>query len=496
MNNRIDGFVEQQGVGILPSFPAVEIPVHNASIYVQSDISKIVHKPADSRIEILLQPKSTRRCQNPVFKGRISGWSLSTIDFKTSHNKHDDSNVVVGTYDRSQMPMSGKYFVEIIVVLCENYGIDFRTVNLKNQCLEDTKMGNHRITEGNGFASIDVVVVDDRSLSQPKDSRGQWLHRSFLAKEKEERDARAHRYSTESYNVGGDIPTPEPLFTRYQPEECMISERNFKLSKNTEFCQNLVDRKRFDAYTFRWNEGPDEILNKDVLKLPVKKDGNGRSKSKSKQHHIHVCFVGASHSRVLKNKCQSLLDRSRKRADRKGESPLDVECSFMEVLFPPDLTDDWVLSNLGGKRCTHAVVGLFQWPFSFAQNQQNWTFSDWKAEMTTVSKILETAARSNDIPLQRVLLRSAHPNGFKWQISSCPPGDMRSPPNARLASRILQEIVEGFSRDANNSPIISFIDTSFVTDPVWDSPEDWSHYNLEEGSVEAKLILSEILNDI
>eukprot|EP00531_Pseudo-nitzschia_arenysensis_P003589 CAMPEP_0116155362 /NCGR_PEP_ID=MMETSP0329-20121206/22268_1 /TAXON_ID=697910 /ORGANISM="Pseudo-nitzschia arenysensis, Strain B593" /LENGTH=112 /DNA_ID=CAMNT_0003652393 /DNA_START=191 /DNA_END=529 /DNA_ORIENTATION=- len=104
------------------------------------------------------------------------------------------------------------------------------------------------------------------------------------------------------------------------------------------------------------------------------------------------------------------------------------------------------------------------------------------------------AARNVNFPLQQILLRSAHPNGFKWQISRCPPGDIRSPPNAKLASGILREIAESYSdADDNEDPIVNFLGTGFVTDPVWDSPEDWSHYNLEEGSVEAKFILSEIL---
>jgi len=40
---------------------------------------------------------------------------------------------------------------------------------------------------------------------------------------------------------------------------------------------------------------------------------------------------------------------------------------------------------------------------------------------------------------------------------------------------------------------VSYIDTDFITGPVWDSAEDWSHYNGEEGSQEIKYILSEIL---
>ena len=40
---------------------------------------------------------------------------------------------------------------------------------------------------------------------------------------------------------------------------------------------------------------------------------------------------------------------------------------------------------------------------------------------------------------------------------------------------------------------VSFLNIDFITGPVWDSAEDWSHYNGEEGTEEVKYILSEIL---
>ncbi|KAL3922697.1 MAG: hypothetical protein SGILL_002064, partial [Bacillariaceae sp.] len=44
-------------------------------------------------------------------------------------------------------------------------------------------------------------------------------------------------------------------------------------------------------------------------------------------------------------------------------------------------------------------------------------------------------------------------------------------------------------------PPVSFIDTSFLIDAVWDSAPDWSHYAGEVSVMEAKFIISEILKD-
>jgi hypothetical protein len=118
--------------------------------------------------------------------------------------------------------------------------------------------------------------------------------------------------------------------------------------------------------------------------------------------------------------------------------------------------------------------------------------------MTNVANILEKAARGDQIPLRRVLLRSAHPNALGNEHSQCPPKDFRSLPNADVATSILKEIAEGFSSEANNNnetPIVSFVDTGFLIDPVWDSSVDWSHYRWEAGEMETKFILSEILNE-
>ena len=87
------------------------IPMNMHSSFVESEVSRIIHSPSESRIEVHLKPM--RRCKNPLLKGRISGWSLSMIEFD---NITDDK--VIGHYDLYHTPVSGTYHVEILVVSC------------------------------------------------------------------------------------------------------------------------------------------------------------------------------------------------------------------------------------------------------------------------------------------------------------------------------------------------------------------------------------------
>ena len=97
------------------------------------------------------------------------------------------------------------------------------------------------------------------------------------------------------------------------------------------------------------------------------------------------------------------------------------------------------------------------------------TLADWKEEMTRAIQLLEDLARDGANPLQKVVLRPAHANANKRDILACPARDFRSLPNANEATMILREIAQDFSQ---HDDIVSFVDTSFIIDPVWDSATD------------------------
>lgn len=94
----------------------------------------------------------------------------------------------------------------------------------------------------------------------------------------------------------------------------------------------------------------------------------------------------------------------------------------------------------------------------------------------------------------------------KWTINACPPVDFRTPLNAKKANTFLEEIAKEFGEEDKTTqqnqtnkteilpPIpVSFLDTSLIIDPVWDTAEDWSHLNGHEGTQEIRYILEDIL---
>ena len=113
--------------------------------------------------------------------------------------------------------------------------------------------------------------------------------------------------------------------------------------------------------------------------------------------------------------------------------------------------------------------------------------------MTRVAKTLEQDVLGNS-PLRRVILRSAHPNALKRDVSVCPPRDMRNPHTANVATTIMRDIAKTFS---SSSPAFSFLNTEFLMNPFWDSAYDYNHYEHgnEAGMAESKFILSEILKE-
>ncbi|OEU11663.1 hypothetical protein FRACYDRAFT_244782 [Fragilariopsis cylindrus CCMP1102] len=247
----------------------------------------------------------------------------------------------------------------------------------------------------------------------------------------------------------------------------------------------------------------------------------------------HVCFVGLSHSGTLVKKCNSLLQRHRKKQKKRKRKdnatsihddedddvlPFQLKCSHIQVKFPfqiirggpPEIPNDdsqytnstqeqqaiikeqnvrrrqqqqkvWVQENLLQPKCTHVVIGLYQWPFSLYQTEisPQLFFNDWKKDVMTVINII-TRNNNNDNNNNRmkIILRSVHTNGLKEHILTCPPVDFRTPYNTMICNQILQDIVT----ETNNN--------NTDTDK---GSEDWSHLRGNAGTEEIKFLLYEIL---
>ena len=187
----------------------------NMNSTISSEIKHIVHDPNESKIEVhllndinLSEGKGKeRRCKFPIFKGRISGVSLSMIQWEkgressttlTSNNTIEasslstmanssstTSNIIVGKYNRSLMPFSGRYYVEILILICMETPNQFEDDG-DGACLEDTE--NNRITSNGAYINVvkeedtddgvATATTDAISFASPL---GQWYHRDIVA---------------------------------------------------------------------------------------------------------------------------------------------------------------------------------------------------------------------------------------------------------------------------------------------------------------------------
>jgi len=418
--------------------PSISIQLNQNSSYVRSDISKILHIPSKSRIEVHLQ--STRRCQNPVFKGRISGWSLSMIDFE----EEVQNDILVGTYDRFHMPMSGQYPLEIILLLCEKYPENSHQMDLLSVCLEHESGDTTHITSReNASLGIDIGSKQfEEAINLER--KGRWVHNSLLVEN-----------TTQIHSNVLLSEEPEPILTPFQPKGC--EKRN--QTKDINECKPFVtDRhNRFDEYRYVWSSNRDE-LNQDGTMDFLAEALNGKNPK--------VCFLGFSHSQHLKGDCDMVR-------------PRNVACGWCRARFPKNVNSAKAL-QLNEMNCSHVVVGLFQWPFSF-KNRETITFEKFENDMTQAVKTLIQNTNG------QILLRSAHPNGLGTHFTQCPSIEARTTINAAIATEIL--------RDIAHSQNLTFLDTSFLIDAVWDSAKDWSHYEGEVAKMEVKYMLSEILKE-
>lgn len=266
---------------------AHKIALNQDYSYVTSDILQILHIPAKSRIEIHLQPRIGRRCHSPVFKGRISGWSLSMINFE---DVIDD--VVVGTYDLFQMPKSGNYHVEILLLLCEKYEEGSQSsLNLMTVCLADRTDENGLITSKENASLIAVDVqhhILETTILGNKKARGRWLHKSLLSDKYE----LGHNIINNNISSGDpllELEQPKPVLTRFQPKSCFSA-----LNRKSSYCKQFnEDRlKGFDEYNFLWNLGPDAILNQPGLSTLLEEYQQRRRLKKKELKSNPLCLGG------------------------------------------------------------------------------------------------------------------------------------------------------------------------------------------------------------
>eukprot|EP00957_Ditylum_brightwellii_P185735 14140699-Ditylum_brightwellii.AAC.1 len=238
---------DQKGLGA-----EIRIQV-NPNSTIADDIINIVHEPQKSKIKIHLRLDEKRRCKQPQLLGRLSGPFISKISWEKQLQQESidgrEMEVLTGFY---KIPQTGRYFLEIFVLMCEE--LPFETYN-GNTCLENPDQ--NRLTNEGAF--IDITIAEQDGLS---------------------RTVIGHWYNTQ------EKMKHEPLYTRYQPQNCRQG--------GEARCKNATDLSRFDPYEFHFtykNLTLDSIIE--------------RLKGVNEGHK--VCFIGASHARVMINTAAMLL---------------------------------------------------------------------------------------------------------------------------------------------------------------------------------------------
>ena len=205
---------------------------HNAS---SLHVHDILHNPEEASITVNF--RENRTCIRPQLIGRLSGGSLSIIEWNYDVDSEQSQNntVLVGRYN---VPSRGMYFIEIIVTMCQRLSMD---TDIKKLCLVDPK--HHRFTHEN--ATIDVTQIRKKSTDI-----GVW------------------------YNMNGiaDNSFILPLHTRYQPHGCI--KNNY-----LDHCKKPTDIARYEPYKFLFHPQ--------------------FSSSGLSGENATLCFVGATYAGVL-----------------------------------------------------------------------------------------------------------------------------------------------------------------------------------------------------
>ena len=161
-----------------PSVGAIEI--------ISSNSTTIWHNPSNREICLRMDYVA---CPNPDLMGRISGSSLAVLDewgyqSRSMHHENGTDFIVndlyCGSYKNAWLP-PGQYDVEIIVVLCNSFGLTspMRETNFtkwleydfKNDCLEDP--ASNQLTSSSSTLTIEEEVsrVSDDKEQLPE---GRW----------------------------------------------------------------------------------------------------------------------------------------------------------------------------------------------------------------------------------------------------------------------------------------------------------------------------------
>mmetsp|Transcript_31203 Transcript_31203/g.67452 ORF Transcript_31203/g.67452 Transcript_31203/m.67452 type:complete len:531 (+) Transcript_31203:93-1685(+) len=479
----------------------------NSNSSIASDVTAIWHNRRNSAV--CLRWNITARCPHPSLVGRLSGQALSVLEWdqkeispmhSINSQLQDESIVYCGSYKDSWL-LQGTYFLEVLIIHCNGFGSDllkrekYRPISrmvgteklqfdFAEECLEDPE--RNRIT-----AKMASIVVKNKVVGKGESSEGHWV------------------------SLGTEAVYP--FYSRYQPQGC----RGDDLPNNCKVAMDNTHKEMF-SFVFRRDNHVNEILaplktnlshmvpedsmvkdpaywddikrrpNRAVVQLAVihlekqvhgitrvvNEGGMGKFHPNSKLPSMKeltkgpkACLVGWSHSYHL------------------------VHAFYMNNLghrfiWAPITTADKLSATFfenyhSERNCTKFIVAVGQWALGSQLTKwggRPWTFEKWANELTRVSQIF------TERDTMQLYFRSIHRLPIGDYVGQCGPGDWRSPTAIDAYNYIIEKVVH----ESNHSRV-HFVDTRFITDPLWDTAYDWNHIAPRVSQAEAAYIALKVL---
>lgn len=378
---------------------------------------------------------------------------LAILDWYQTHpsQKNDNSTTFCGSYNNSWL-LPGAYLAEILIIHCDDFGVpalrrDNITASLSfdfaYKCIEDPE--SNRVTSDSAYITIEREI-DGNGMS----SLGHWVS-----------------------------DTARPKNTRYQPQNCLGDDLPQR-------CTSVMDNEHLDSLSFVWKDSsimeklrPYELelgfdtsyanlTHKEIFdslnRLEKLAHGGtgGWAKLENRMRELDgpkVCVLGHSHSYHLTHAFWL--------------NSLGHRFIWAPAYRAPKRIDNDFFSDYYHKHnCTKFVIGVAQWElgaYSLEYFDGTMTFSRWWEYMSNIVNE-ETLHIGNGVELE-FYFRSIHHNPIGDGTGGCKdghPGNWWSPTVIEGYNYLLKKIVS-----TRNNSHIHYIDSDFITYPLWDMSYDW-----------------------
>ncbi|CAJ1951932.1 unnamed protein product [Cylindrotheca closterium] len=399
-----------------------DIP-RNEKSTIATDITRIWHNSQSGSVCVHL--KEDARCPHPALVGRLSGPALAILDWKEMQTTTDTppGTVLCGDYSNKWLD-AGEYFLEIIVLLCEDYGVgafgrisDAAWFNTTVSCVEDAM--HNRITSDTGS----TITISSPTTPSGNYRLGRWIRKE-------------------------GIPL-RPLFTRSQPRVCFGPD---KVPEYKQLCNSFANRDVYVAskgreirglpeYEFQWGMN----ISESGLIERFRERLNDNS-----THFPKICGIGDSHSRYMTGRSLRALN-------------LEGMMLYVGTTWPDP---DKIQKRLKGKKCEKLFVQVGQWPASHYSPGGPFSFGKYHEKLKLhVQNVLKTIENN---PIGTVYLPTLDQCPLMGRITACT--DWRSPATMDGYSLCNQMIEQEL-----NTSRVKYVDTNFIIYTHWDGHGDWQH---------------------